>query len=94
MIWFGLVLYHINHCRLLNAKSSLYIYIKYIGFGYIGSYGKSSLYIYMKYMICKQILLITFLEELKLLNDFIQLNDKTILFLIIHFSVSHLFTQS
>ena len=24
------VLWHINHCRLFNAKSSLYIYIKYI----------------------------------------------------------------
>ena len=28
MIWFGLVLWHINHCRLFNAKSYLYIYIK------------------------------------------------------------------
>ena len=27
--WGGL-LWHINHCRLFNAKSSLYIYIKYI----------------------------------------------------------------
>ena len=26
MIWFGLVLWHINHCRLFNAKSSLYIH--------------------------------------------------------------------
>ena len=32
LVWF-------NHCRLFNAKSSLYIYIKY----------KSSLYIYIKY---------------------------------------------
>ena len=32
MIWFGWVLWHINHCRLFNAKSSLYIYIGYIGF--------------------------------------------------------------
>ena len=24
---FGLVIMHINHCRLFNAKSSLYIYI-------------------------------------------------------------------
>ena len=30
MIWFGWVLWHINHCRLFNAKSPLYIYIKYI----------------------------------------------------------------
>ena len=27
MIWFGWVLWHINHCRLFNAKYSLYIYI-------------------------------------------------------------------
>ena len=26
MIWFGLVLWHINYYRLFNAKSSLYIY--------------------------------------------------------------------
>ena len=35
MIWFGWVLWHINHCWLFNAKSSLYIYIKYIGFGLV-----------------------------------------------------------
>ena len=23
MIWFGLVLWHVNHCRLFNAESSL-----------------------------------------------------------------------
>ena len=34
MIWFGWLLWHINHCRLFNAKSSLYIYIKYIWFGF------------------------------------------------------------
>ena len=39
MIWFGWVLWHINHCRLFNAKSSLDIYIKYIGFGLVGFYG-------------------------------------------------------
>ena len=27
MIWFGWVLWHINHCRLFNAKFSLYTYI-------------------------------------------------------------------
>ena len=62
MIWFGLVLWHINQYRLFNAKSSLYIYIKYIGFGLVGFYGiwhinhcrlfnaKFSLYIYIKYI--------------------------------------------
>ena len=39
MIWFGWVLWHINHCRLFNAKSTLYIYIKYIQFGLVGFYG-------------------------------------------------------
>ena len=43
MIWFGWVLWHINHCRLFNAKSSLYIYIyiRYIAFGLVGFYGIS-----------------------------------------------------
>ena len=30
MIWFSWVLWHIKHCKLFNAKSSLYIYIKYL----------------------------------------------------------------
>ena len=30
MVWFGLVLWHINHFRLFNAKFFLYIYIKYM----------------------------------------------------------------
>ena len=60
MIWFGWVLWHINHCRLFNAKSSLYIYIKYIWFGLVWVLwhinhcrlfnAKSSLYIYIKYI--------------------------------------------
>ena len=67
MIWFGWVLWHINHCRLFNAKSSLYIYIKYIGFGFNGwvFYGISTivgylmsnpLYTYILNMIYKHIL--------------------------------------
>ena len=58
MIWFGWVLWHINHCRLFNTESSLYIYIKYIRFDFIlwhinhcGLFNaKSSLYIYIKYI--------------------------------------------
>ena len=38
-IWFSWVLWHINHYRLFNVKSFLYIYIKYIGFGLVGFYG-------------------------------------------------------
>ena len=43
LVWFGLVLWHINHCRLFNAKYSLYIYIKYIWFGLVGFYGISTI---------------------------------------------------
>ena len=47
MIWFSWVLWHINHCRLFNAKSSLYIYIKYIWFGSVGFYGISTIVGYL-----------------------------------------------
>ena len=43
----GLGLWHINHCRLFNAKSSLYIYIKYIWFGWVGFYGISTIVGYL-----------------------------------------------
>ena len=45
--WFGWVLWHINHCRLFNAKSSLYIYIKYIWFDLVGFYGISTIVGYL-----------------------------------------------
>ena len=54
MIWFGWVLWHINHCRLFNAKSFIYIYIyiyiyiKYIKFGLVGFYGISTIVDYLK----------------------------------------------
>ena len=47
MILFGCLLWHINHCRLFNAKFSSYIYIKYIGFGLVGFYGISSIVGYL-----------------------------------------------
>ena len=47
LVWFGLVWWYINHCRLFNAKSSLYIYIKYIGFGSVGFYGISTIVGYL-----------------------------------------------
>ena len=62
MIGIGWVLWHINHCRLFNAKSSLYIYILNIYdlvlFGLVLwhinhcrlFYAKYSLYIYIKYI--------------------------------------------
>ena len=45
LVWLGL--WHINHCRVFNAKSSLYIYIKYIGFGWVGFYGISTIVGYL-----------------------------------------------
>ena len=37
VIWLvGWILWYINLCRLFNAKSSLYIYIKYTWFGLVG----------------------------------------------------------
>ena len=47
MIWFGWVFWQIKLCWLLNAKSSLYIYIKYIGFGLVGFYGISTIVGYL-----------------------------------------------
>ena len=50
----ALILWHINHCRLFNAKSSLYICIKYIWVGWILLYGISHtpIYIYIYIYIC------------------------------------------
>ena len=72
LVWFGLVLLHINHYSLFDIK---YIYIKYILFGLVSLDGMSTnigylmlnpLHTYiLKYMICKYILLITFLHEPK-----------------------------
>ena len=67
MIWFGCVLWHINHYRLFNAKSLKYIYINKTGFGLVCFYGISTIvgylmpnplyiYIYIEYMISKYIL--------------------------------------
>ena len=47
MIWFGWVLWHINHSWLFNAKSSLYIYIKYIGISLVEFYGISTIVGYL-----------------------------------------------
>ena len=44
---FCLILWHTNHCRLFNAKSSLYIYIKYIRYGLVWFYGISTIVFYL-----------------------------------------------
>ena len=43
MILFSWFLWHINHCGLFDAKSSLYIDIKYIWFGLAWFYGISTI---------------------------------------------------
>ena len=43
MVWFDFILWQVNHSRLFNANSSLYIYIKYIGFGLVWFYGISTI---------------------------------------------------
>ena len=43
LVWLGWVLWHINHCRLFNAKSSFYIYIKYIWFDLVKFYSISTI---------------------------------------------------
>ena len=47
LVCFGLVLWHINHCRLFRAKSSLYTYIEYISYGSFGFYGISTIVGYL-----------------------------------------------
>ena len=44
MIFIGWVWWHINHCGLFNAKSSLYLYIKYIWVLLVGFDGISTLF--------------------------------------------------
>ena len=71
------LLWHINPRMLFNAKSSSYIYIKYIRFGLVGSSGISNLvvylmsnpiyiyiYIYIKRFLKKHFFLIVFSEKL------------------------------
>ena len=41
-VFICLGLRHINHCSLFNAKSSLYMYIKYRWIGFVGFYGMST----------------------------------------------------
>ena len=50
LVWFGLVLWYIKHCWLFNAKSSLYIYIKYKGFGWVVFCGISTIVAYLYVM--------------------------------------------
>ena len=42
MLWFSWVLWHFNHCRLFNAKSSLYTYYIHFIFYILGKVGDCS----------------------------------------------------
>ena len=48
MIWSLGALWHINHFRLFDAKSSLYVYSKYVRFGFVEFYGISTIIGYLK----------------------------------------------
>ena len=47
LIVIDLILWHINHCRLFNVKSCLYMYIWYIWFCLVGVYGISTIVGYL-----------------------------------------------
>ena len=45
LVWLGFMVYQL--CSLFNAKSNLYIYIRYIQFGVVGFYGISTIVGYL-----------------------------------------------
>ena len=72
--------------RLFNAKSSFYIYIRYIWFGLVVLYGISTIVGYLMLN-----LVFPYILNIWFVNIFCrctQLNDQTVLFLTIQFSIS------
>ena len=90
LVW--LVLWHINHCRLFNAK---YIYIKYIGFGLVWFYGISTNVGHSMpnpfFTVSTHILNIRFINTF---CRYTQLDGQTVLFQTTQFSMNHLFARS
>ena len=91
MIWFVQVLWHIIHCGLFNAKSSLYIYIyiyTYIWFGLFGFYGISNIVGYLMsnplYIYIYQIYMIWFVQVLWHINHWGLFNAKSSLYIYIY----------
>ena len=93
MIWFGFcwVLSYIDHCRLFNDKSFLYIYIKYIWFGLVEFYDISTMvgysmlnpvYTYISYIIFD---LVWFCWVLSYINHCRLFNDKSFLYIYIKY---------
>ena len=79
---FGLALWHINHSRLLNAESRLDIYTRHVICKHKSTKINVSKYCYVSLII-------------QLNNQsfvYTQLNDQTVLFQVIWFSISHLFS--
>ena len=96
MIWFDLVLWHINHCSLFNANSYFYIYIEYVWFDLLWIYGISTIVGYLKpntlNMICKHILLITFLNEPEHFFQTVK-RFQVLLYKMSQFNISHFFAH-
>ena len=94
--YFGWVLWHINHCRLFNAKSRLDIYIKYIIWKrilLIMFLNEPELFLHtIKWF---QVLLCITNNSIKL-QSFVypQLDGQTILFLTIQHNISHFLAHS
>ena len=80
MICFGWVLWHINHCRLFNAKSSLYIFNKYMWFGLGWFYGLSTIVTYLMQNLLYTYIYFKYIYNL--LNHFVNiLNQAELMFL-------------
>ena len=79
---YALVLWHINHCRLFNAKSSLYIYIKYIGLGLVRFYGTSTIVGYLM-----PTPLYTYILDMSHINHCRSSNTKSSLYIYIKYMI-------
>ena len=79
LVWFGLVLWHINHCWLFNAKSGLFIHLRYM---------------ICKHKSTKLNKLFSNSIKHKTFCRYTQINDQKALFQTIQFSKSHLFAPS
>ena len=96
LVWFGLIWFYSNHCKLFTTKYSLYTNIKYIYIWFETYFVNNILdepkFILMHTVKWYQVLLCISNNSIKHQSFvYAQLNDQTILFLTIRFSVNHLF---
>ena len=97
MIWLGWVLWHINHFRLFNNKSFLYIYISNMICKHIllKTFLNEPKFILLHSVKWLQVLLCITSNSIKHQSFvYTQSNFKTVPFLTIQFSKSHLFALS